>query len=265
MPKLCLAFACALAALVGVAEVSAQDTGKKNVRTSLVLKTRVNPGGGKPQLKFPRKRFYLFRGGWDVNKALADRIEAAPYTSRDCFYCTQKASPEYISWLRAADCESPYCREISADDVVKVPEFATAYKKGLVAFKNKPDLARSWVTTNMPGGLRDGYYLQKKKVVDGVLAGTKPEATVMTDSGNLQAIFIDIMLGEKDSQKFLVTNLVPFEVGDKAYLWVCEVDVKASPSIFTLPANSTKTKDQAKICDVIVRELPKCTGGGCSQ
>src|SRR4051794_16178777 len=88
-----------LAALAGAFTVRAQQPAK----TSLILKTRVSLGG--KQVKLSRKRFFLLRGGADVNKAIVDRINASVYTSRDCFYCQQKASPEYITWLQVADCE----------------------------------------------------------------------------------------------------------------------------------------------------------------
>src|ERR1043165_5563668 len=124
MPRTAPAIVLALAALVGAVAEQAQT---QQTRTSLIVKTKMSIGGKKIELS--RKRFYLFRGGADVNKALIDRIKAALYTSRDCFYCAKKASPEYIAWLRADDCESPYCRTITADDVTKVREFADAYKK----------------------------------------------------------------------------------------------------------------------------------------
>ena len=254
--RVCLLLA--LAALAGAEVLSAQQPAK----TSLILKTRMSLGG--KQVKFSRKRFYLFRGGADVNKALADRIKAAAYTSRDCFYCTQKASSEYISWLQVADCESPYCREITADDTAKVPEFKLAYAKALSLYKNKPDLARTWLTTSMPAELRDGYYLQKKKLTDGIIADARPLATVMTDATSQQATFIDIFLtAGKESEKFLVSNVIPFETGGKAYTWICEVDIKAAPNTFILPA-SDATK-RVKTCDVIVKDLPKCDSGSCKQ
>jgi len=247
-----------LAALAGAAAVGAQQPAK----ASLILKTRMSLGG--KQVKFSRKRFYLFRGGSDVNKALAERIKAAAYTSRDCFYCSQKASPEYMAWLQVADCESPYCREITADDTAKVPEFKAAYAKALTLYKNKPDLARTWLTTSMPPELRDGYYLQRKKATDGILSGVKPLATVMTDATSQQATFIDIFLTPgKESEKFFVSNVLPFESGGKAYTWICEVDVKPSSNILTLPP-ATASKSGSK-CEVIAKDLPKCDSGGCKQ
>ena len=256
MSKLSLVLAITLAALVGAGQTSAQTP----ARSSLIVKTKMTIAGKKVELS--RKRFYLFRGGIDTNKALADRIKSAAYTSRDCFYCSKRASPEYIAWLRVADCESPYCRDITADDVAKVPEFKAAYQKGLTAYKNKPDIAQKWVTTNMPPDLRDGYYLQRKQLADGILGDTKSLATVMTDATAQQAIFIDILLGSA-SEKFVFSNVIPFEIGGKAYTWVCEVAMKPGANTFILPASDTTA--HVKTCDIVVKDLPKCGNGSCGQ
>jgi len=256
MSKLSLVLAIALAALVTGQQVSAQASAK----SSLVLKTKMSIGGKKVELS--RKRFYLFRGGMDTNKALIDRIKAASYTSRDCFYCQKKASPEYIAWLRVGDCESPYCRDITADDVAKVPEFKAAYQKALVQYKNKADVAQKWVTTDMPSDLRDGFYLQRKTLADTILANTKPLATVMTDASSQQAIFIDLLLSGA-SEKFVLSNVIPFEIGGKAYTWVCEVTLKPAANSFILPPSDTTA--HVKTCDVVVKDLPKCANGSCTQ
>src|SRR5688500_4942913 len=99
-----------------------QDTGV------LEVNGRVKIDGKQERLK--RKRFYLFRGGLDANKALVERIRTAEYTSRDCFYCKLNASAEFRAWLKVEDCESPFCREISGADSTKVPEFRAALEKG---------------------------------------------------------------------------------------------------------------------------------------
>ncbi|MFL6374007.1 MAG: hypothetical protein ACJ73D_05000 [Pyrinomonadaceae bacterium] len=256
MRKLSLFLTLVLAALVGAAGGQAQAP----VKASVTVKTKMTIGGKKVELS--RKRFYLFRGGLDTNTALANRIKSASYTSRDCFYCSKKASPEYIAWLRLSDCESPYCRDITADDVAKVPEFKAAYQKGLTAYKNKTDVARTWVTTNMPPDLRDGYYLQRKKLADTIFADLKPAATVMTDASSQQAIFIDLLLSGT-SEKFLISNVLPFEIGGKSYVWVCEVTAKAGANSFILPPSETTA--HVKTCDVVVKDLPKCENGSCGQ
>src|SRR5688500_5145867 len=85
---------------------------------------------GTKQERLKRKRFYLFRGGLEAHRALVDRMRTSEYISRDCFYCRLNASPEFRAWLKVEDCESPFCREITADDAARVPEFKTAMAKG---------------------------------------------------------------------------------------------------------------------------------------
>lgn len=215
---------------------------------------------GPKQEKLVRKRFYLFRGGLEANKTLVERLRAAEPVSRDCFYCRTKASPEFIAWLKAGDCESPYCREITADDAKTVPEFAAAYQKGLVQVRRKPDLARKWITTNLPAPLREGFYREQKTALAALLAGTVPVQSVMTDSVTVKGIFIDIPLelAGKKTQTFLVSNILPIEVGEKSYVWACEIEVGAEkPAVLRLAENKTKA------CEVFARPLAVCAAGSC--
>ena len=219
--------------------------------------------------KVERKRFYLFRGGLEANKALIDRIKAAKYTSRDCFYCQAKASQQFIDWLKVDDCESPYCRAITTDDVAKVPEFQAAYAKGLQQFKNKPEIAQKWLTTNLAPGIRDGFYKQQKASIDAILGGVKPMQSSMTDSVSVVAIFIDIPLqfaAGKTTETFMVSNVIPIEVGGKGYIWACEVDLSAGkkvklPQFQVSDAGTTSSKK----CQVVATDLSACTPGSCSQ
>ncbi|MBK9527960.1 MAG: hypothetical protein IPO41_06485 [Acidobacteria bacterium] len=169
---------------VGAANLTAQG--------ALELSGRVKIGAKVEKVE--RKRFYLFRGGLEANKPLIDRIKAATYTSRDCFYCQAKASPQFIAWLKAEDCESPYCRAVTTEDVTKVPEFQAAYQKGLKQFRNKPDVARNWLTTNLTPALRDGFYKQQKSSITSILGTTKAVQSSMTDSVSVVAIFLDIAI-----------------------------------------------------------------------
>ena len=241
--------------IVAPATTTAQTVG------SLEIAGRVKIGAANERLK--RKRFYLFRGGLTANRALVDKLKSAPpVPTRDCFYCTMKASPEYVAWLKAEDCESPYCRAISADDVAKVPEFKSAYTAGLQKFRNKPDLAREWLTTNMPSALRDGYYLRRKSLTDTLLAGVKPLQTAMTDSVTVVAPFIDIPLDSAAGETFMVTNVVPFEVSGKTYLWACEIAVNDKKKA-KLSLNLNAAGKPAAKCEVVIRDAPACTAGSC--
>jgi hypothetical protein len=211
--------------------------------------------GSKKEQPF-RKRFYLLRGGLEANKALVERLRAVEPASRDCFYCRSKASPEFIDWLREKNCETPYCREITAEDVKKVPEFLAAYRKGLTQFR-RPELARKWITTNLPAGLREGIYRQKKTLLAGLLGDATPIQSVMTDSNNADANFIDIPMGEKRAEKFFVSNLLPVEMDGKGYIWVCEIEITPG-KLASLPLHTKK-------CETIIRPLPVCTAGSCDK
>ena len=212
--------------------------------------------------KITRKRFYLFRGGLEANKALVDRLRTAEYTSKDCYYCKAKASPEFIAWLKAGDCESPYCRAISEEDAKTVPEFRTAYQKGLRQFRNKPDIARTWLTTNLTPNIREGFYKQQKSVIEKLLEGTRPIQTTMTDSVSVRAIFIDIPIPLGQPEAFLISNIVPTEVGGKGIVWACEVEIGTDKKV-VFPLQVPEGNKKAKNCEVFVRDLPTCTATSC--
>lgn len=231
---------------------------------SLEINGRVKVEGKQERLK--RKRFYLFRGGLAANKALVDRIRTAEFTSRDCFYCRMNASPEFRAWLKAEDCESPFCREINASDAARVPEFKAALDKGTRAFSRRPAIALEWLTTNLAPGLRDGFYLQRKKSIETILGGVKPLQTGMTDSVSVKAIFIDIPVtpaAGKSTETFLISNLAPVEIGTKSYVWACEVEVGADKkAVRSLPV--PEPGKRAEKCEVFVRDLPACDPPSCS-
>lgn len=252
MSKFALSIVLLLAAFAPLFGQGARPLGSMEVSGRVKIGTK--------QEKLVRKRFYLLRGGLEANKALIERLRAAETASRDCFYCRNKASAEFIAWLRAGDCESPYCREITTEDAKKVPEFLTAYNKGLTQFKRKPELARKWITTNLPPALRDGFYREQKTMIAGMLGDIRPVQSVMTDSVTVKGIFIDIPLelGAKKTQTFFVSNLLPIEVGDKSYVWACEIEIGAEkPAVLRLTESKTKT------CEVFVRPLLACAAGSC--
>lgn len=237
----------------------AQDLGMLEVSGRVKIGSKVE--------KIKRKRFFLFRGGLDANKPLVERIKTAKYTSRDCYYCNLKASAEYVAWLKAEDCESPYCRSISTDDIAKVPEFQSAYKKGLIQYKNKPDVARMWLTTNLTPELRNGFYRQQKTSLESILGGIKPLQSSMTDSVSVVSIFIDIplQLNGKSNEMFLVSNVIPIEIGGKGYVWTCEVDISVNKKVKMPQFQVPEAGKTIKRCDVVVRDLPKCDAGGCTR
>ena len=250
----------ALLLLSGCLHVSAQEKTPQQQLGSMEVAGRVTIDGKVRMLK--RKRFYLFRGGLETNKELVQKLRDTNVVSRACFYCRTGASPQFIGWLNTPgmDCESPYCREITTEDIGNVPEFQTAFQKGLRQFGNRPAIAQKWLTTNLPPGLRDGFYRQRKTLLESLLGGVKPLQSSMTDSVSVKAIFIDIPLdlSGKKSEKFFVSNLLPIEIGDKSYIWLCQIDIGATKKEILqlgLPKN----------CEMIVKNLPACAAGSCEQ
>lgn len=235
-------------------------------RGSLEVSGRIKIG--KNQEKLTRKRFFLLRGGLEKNKTLIEKLKAAEIVSRDCYYTQMKASSQYICWLQAETCESPYCRAITDSDIQTVPEFLTAYQKGLRQFgRRRPEIAQKWLTTNLEPKLRDGYYQRLKVLLKNLLSGIKPLQSSMTDTVTVKAIFIDIPLdltGEGDKKKkeetFLVSNILPFEIGDKSYIWACEVDIGANKT------EKLRLEDKSKKgCEVIIKDLQVCKTEECKK
>lgn len=220
--------------------------------------------GGK-QEKLSRKRFYLFRGGLETNRALVDRMKTASFTPRDCFYCTKKASPELISWLKAGDCESPFCRSITAEEAAKVPEFAAAVQKGLRQYRNRPTVAREWLITNLSADLLSGLYRERKASLTQILGPVKPAQSSMTDSSSVVAIFVDVPVNPsagKTTETWLVSNVVPIEFKGNSYLWACEVEATATKKV-KLNLQVPDPGKTVRKCEVIVKPLPECSAAAC--
>ncbi|MBC7901709.1 MAG: hypothetical protein H7070_16840 [Saprospiraceae bacterium] len=244
--------------LLGFLPSAAQNLG------SLEVSGRVKIEG--KQEKLSRKRFYLLRGGLAENNALVERLKAAEITSRDCYYTGISASPQFVCWLQAGNCESPYCRDISKEDIAKVPEFQVAYNKGLTRYGKKPLIAQDWLTTNLLPNLVSGFYLQRKSLANMLLGNNKPLQSSMTDSVTVKAVFIDIELSTagKKTETFTVSNILPLEFGAKSYLWACEIEIGGDkPAIMRLqvPENNKPVKN----CEVIVRDLKVCKTGSCDR
>lgn len=220
---------------------------------------------GKPA-KLSRKRFYMFPGGLKENAALLQRIKAAEISSRNCYYKALKASDQFMCWLQAENCESPFCRVvenryIDAADKQHVPEFLDAYKKGITLYRGKSGIAREWLLTNMPDALVNGYYRQQQKILTTILGGVQAFQSAMTDTAAIRTIFIDVPFasGSKPKAKYLFTNVVPIEIGNKSYVWSCEKDVEAGKSVIL---NLAKTD---KGCEVVERQLNVCDTAKCAE
>src|SRR6266480_2393782 len=147
-----LAFAC-------IAQTSPTPQGARAV---LRLRVRVKVGDSTKGLS--RKRFFLTKGSLEQNKSVVEAIERRPVVSRDCYYRSAGASEALIKWLKDNDCESVYCRDIELDDIEgagAVPEFLTAVLAGEKELGNR-ELARKWLTVNLPEKLRDGFYRSRQ-------------------------------------------------------------------------------------------------------
>lgn len=231
------------------------------VKGSLEISGRVKIDGKVEKLT--RKRFYLFAGGIKENAGLIERLRTAEVVSRDCYYSQAKASQPFICWLKAADCESPYCRTPSESEIQSVPEFKAAFTEGTTQFRPKTAVARDWLLTNMPPSLVNGFYLQKRTLTEKLLGDTKPLQSSMTDTVTVKSIFIDIPLAGGPT-KFTVSNILPMEIGKKSYTWACEVSIEPG-KMAKLSLSVPEPTKSVKNCEVVVKDLPACGTGACEQ
>ena len=223
---------------------------KETCNLRLIVKPVVKNESTKLQLK----RFYLIKGSRDENKALIDKIKQRPLLTRECYYRNKKVSEAFINWLiKEVNCESVYCKPIEEQFLsgpTAVPEFQEAYERSVKEYKS-PKLGRLWLTTNLTDDVRDGFYRQKQAAIkelvgDGQTSATLDANSVMTDR-NGQANFTELTPGT-----YLVSNLIPIELGGDSILCICEVTIVAGRKN-TLQIKETKGK-----CDVIISPLPAC-------
>jgi hypothetical protein len=239
-----------------IAHTQAPDTPPRGV---IRLKVRYKSGDVTKDL--PRKRFFLIKGGLAENKTLIDEMKQTAVTSRDCYYRSLGASETLITWLKDNDCESVYCRGIEERYVTggeAVPEFQTAYNRGLRDFKT-PELARRWLVTNLSPELRAGFYNRKQGVINALVAQAESTSTTkvvstMTDRKGT-AYLTDIEPGT-----YTISNLVGSETEKTSILWVCEKEVKAVDLAVAMkkPFNLSNEKDPKVKCEIIERPLPVC-------
>jgi hypothetical protein len=207
----------------------------------------------------PRKRFFLIKGTLEENKSLIERIKQTDPMSRECYYRSRGASEALIKWLSENDCDSVYCREIEEKYLsgsTTVPEFQAAYNQGLREFKT-PELARRWLTVNLPADIRDGFYNEKQRVVTNLITQAETVTTtkvmsVMTDR-NGTAYLTDIEPGT-----YTISNLVGSEAEKTSILWACEREVKAGNLAVAMRPLILSNEDPKVKCEIIERPLPVC-------
>ena len=225
----------------------------------LRLRTKVKLSDSAPLRGLARKRFFLVPGSLEQNRALVNAIESQPLVTRDCYYQKNGASAALIGWLKEDDCESVYCREIEQQFVSgpkAVPEFATAFAASEKEFGSAAT-ALKWITTNLPPNLRDGFYRDRKGVLDSLLKQAQtssgaPVQSVMTDR-NGTAFFTDLGPGT-----YVLSNLVPTELGQTVATWNCEVQIKPDDLATEKPYLISNRKDRLVKCVAVEKPAPVC-------
>ncbi len=226
-----------------------------------VIRLKVKYKFGEAPKELARKRFFLIKGSLVNNQALIDAMTASQPLSRECYYRSKGASAALIKWLRDNDCESVYCREIEEKYLSgreAIPEFKTAYEQGLLDFKS-PELARRWLTVNLPPDIRAGFYNQRQKTIEALVtqaeSATKTRVmSVMTDRKGT-AYLTDIEPGT-----YTISNLVGSETEKTSILWACEKEVKAADLAVAMkrPFTLSNEKDPKVKCEIVERPLPVC-------
>jgi hypothetical protein len=221
----------------------------------LRLRVRVKADDSAPLRGLARKRFFLIPGTIEQNRALIDAVERQTLLSRDCYYQRIGASAALISWLRESDCESVYCRGVEQEFVSgpkAVPEFATAFAASQKEFGND-ETARQLLTTNLTPNVRDGFYRTQQTVLQTLLKQAGAEVhSVMTDR-NGTAYFTDLGPGT-----YVLSNLMPTELGQTFVTWNCEVQVKPGDLATEKPYLVSNRKDRNVKCVGIEKPKPVC-------
>ena len=221
----------------------------------LRIRVRVKADDASPLRGLARKRFFLIPGTLEQNRALIDAIERQPLVTRDCYYRKLKASQALIDWLKSGDCESVNCREVEQEFIAgpkAVPEFAAAFAVSQKEFGGD-ETARKWVTTNLEPNIRDGFYRDRQNVISTLLKQTAaPVLSVMTDR-NGTAYFTDLGPGT-----YVLTNVVPTELGQTSVTWNCEVQVKQGDLATEKPYLVSNRKDRLVKCVGVEKPLPAC-------
>lgn len=218
----------------------------------LRIRVRVKADDSSPLRGLARKRFFLIPGTLEQNRALIDAIERQPVVTRDCYYRKLNASQALIDWLKTGDCESVYCREVEQEFISgpkAVPEFAAAFAASRKEFGGD-ETARKWISTNLDANVRDGFYKDRQAAIAALLKS--PALSVMTDR-NGTAYFTDLGLGT-----YVLSNVIPTEVGQTSVTWNCEVQVKQGDLATEKPYLISNKKDRLVKCVGVEKPLPAC-------
>ena len=220
----------------------------------LRIRVRVKSDDAAALRGLARKRFFLIPGTLEQNRALIEAMEKQPLVTRDCYYGKLNASPALIDWLKTGDCESVYCREVEQEFIAgpkAVPEFTAAFAASRKEFGGD-ETARKWVTTNLDPNLRDGFYRDRQSVIATLLKHASGALSVMTDR-NGTAYFVDLAPGT-----YVLTNLVPTELGQTVVSWNCEVQVKQGDLASEKPYLVSNRKERLVKCVGVEKPIPAC-------
>lgn len=233
------ALSLALSLCIATLAIAQTPTTLPSARGVIRLRVKVKPVTAATGLS--RKRFFLIKGSLAENQTLIESMKRRPVTSRDCYYRGIGASEALIAWLKQYDCESVYCHEVTDwKEVDAVPEFQHAVAAGETEFGSR-DLARKWLTVNLAGQIRDGYYRQQQQDLRTLIETSKAKVTsVMTDQKGT-AYFTDIEPGT-----YVISNIIRTEGSETASLWWnCEVKVEAADisMVMDRPYQISNTRD----------------------
>ena len=230
-----------------------------------VIRLRVRVGDGPKAKGLSRKRFFLIKGSREENKSLLQSFEQRPILSRDCYYRGIGASEALISWLKQSDCESIYCREVEPKDIEgagAVPEFQHAVSDAEKEY-GKGDTSRKWLAVSLPENIRSGFYKRQTQDLLSFLKQAEQLSkarvlSVMTDR-NGTAYFTDLEPG-----LYVISNILPTEVGERAVSWNCEIKVKPGdlatekPFLISNPGNKDPRDTKNIKCVAVEKPLPAC-------
>jgi hypothetical protein len=231
------------------------QTNAQSATGVLRIRVRVKADDASPLRGLARKRFFLIPGTLEQNRTLIDAIERQPLVTRDCYYRKLNASQALIDWLKSGDCESVYCREVEQEFIAgpkAVPEFAAAFAASQKEFGGVKT-AQKWLTTNLDPNVRDGFYKDRQTAIQTLLKQTTaPYQSVMTDR-NGTAYFTDLGPGT-----YVLSNVVPAELGQTVVSWTCEVQVKQGDLATEKPYLISNKKDRLVKCVGVEKPIPAC-------